>query len=198
MVREGLRALLERDGFEVVAEAANGQEAIDGVRAARPDVAILDLAMPRLGGIEAAREIRESCPGIRMVALTVHTEEQYVLAALEAGFTGYVLKSQAGAQLVRAIQEVSRGAVYLSPLVSEAVVDGYLGRARLPPDPLTAREREVLQLLAEGKSTKRVAELLGISERTAESHRKRLKAKLRIRETAGLVRYAIRRGLIEP
>ncbi len=162
-----------------------------------PDVAILDLGMPLLNGIEAGRSIHHACPTVRTVALTVHSEDQYVLAALEAGFSGYVLKSQAAAQLVRAITEVCRGAVYLSPSVSRAVVEAYLSKTELPTDPLTPREREVLQLVAEGKSTKEIADILGISSKTAESHRMHIKGKLKIHETAGLVRYAIKCGLIE-
>lgn len=192
-----MKALLEREGFAVVAEASNGQEAEQLARETQPDVALLDLGMPVLNGIEAARALRASCPAVRTVALTVHTEDHYVLAALEAGFRGYVLKSQAAGELLDALAEVASGAVYLSPSVSRAVVDGYLGRTRLPSDPLSRREQEVLQLLAEGKSTKEIAESLGISPRTVESHRKRIKSKLAIRDTAGLVRYAIRRGVVE-
>ena len=153
--------------------------------------------MPVQNGIEAGRTIGEACPRARMIALTVHTEEPYVLAALHAGFRGYALKSQAGSQLLQAIREVSRGGVYLSPSVSGAVVDGYLGKTHLPRQPLTRREQEVLQLVAEGKSTKEIAGALGISPRTAESHRKRIKRKLQIRDTAGLVRYAVRQGIVE-
>jgi len=130
--------------------------------------------------------------------VTVHTADQYVLAALQAGVRGYVLKSQATAELVQAIQEVMRGGRYLSPGISEAVVQAYLGKTDLPADPLTPREREVLQLIAEGKTTKDIAGLLGLSVKTIESHRTRLMEKLDIRQTAGLVRYAIRRGLIQP
>ena len=198
VVRQGLKALLEREGFDIVAEASDGREASRLARDLSPDVAILDIAMPLLNGIETGRAIARRCPSVRTIALTVHTENHYVLAALEAGFSGYVLKSQAAAQLVRAIQEVSRGAVYLSPGVSRAVVEASLRKTSSPKDPLTDREREVLQLVAEGRTTKQIAKLLGVSAKTAESHRTRIMAKLRIHETAGLVRYAIRQGFIQP
>jgi DNA-binding NarL/FixJ family response regulator len=197
VVREGLRALLEREGFSIVAEASTGREAVERARELQPEIAILDIGMPVLGGVPAARELRRAFPDMRLIALTVHSEEQYVLGALDAGFTGYVLKSQAAKHLVRAIHEVARGRVYVSPSVSPIVVAGYLGRNRPTSDPLTARELEVLQLVAEGRSTKEIGALLGISARTAESHRKRIGKKLRIRGTAGLVRYAIRRGVTE-
>ncbi len=197
IVRQGLKALLEREGFQVVGEASDGHEAARLAREISPDAAILDLSMPLLNGIEAGRTIVQTCPSVRTIALTVHTENHYVLAALEAGFSGYVLKSQAAAQLVRAIQEVSRGGIYLSPGVSRVVVEASLQKVRLPADPLTQRERQVLQLVAEGKTTKQVARLLGVSAKTAESHRTRIMAKLKIHETAGLVRYAIRSGLIQ-
>jgi len=198
VVRQGLKALLEREGFDIVGEASDGHEASRLAHDLSPDVAILDVAMPLLNGIEAGRLISRGCPTVRTIALTVHTENHYVLAALEAGFSGYVLKSQAAAQLVRAIKEVSRGSVYLSPGVSRAVVDASLNKAKLPADPLTGREREVLQLVAEGKTTKQIAKLLGVTPKTAESHRTRIMTKLKIHETAGLVRYAIRQGLIQP
>jgi two-component system response regulator NreC len=197
VVRQGLKALLEREKFEVGAEASDGREATRLTRELLPDVAILDLAMPQLNGIDATRAIRESCPQVRTIALTMYVEDQYVLAALHAGFHGYVLKSQAASHLVRAIQEVCRGEIYLSPAVSRVVVDAYLGRKSLPEDPLTQREREVLQLVAEGKTTKQIAQTLGISAKTAESHRTRIMRKLEIHDTAGLVRYAIRRGVIQ-
>lgn len=198
VVRQGLKALLEREGFDIVGEASDGHEASRMAHDLSPDVVILDVAMPLLNGIEAGRMISRGCPTVRTIALTVHTENHYVLAALEAGFSGYVLKSQAAAQLVRAIKEVSRGSVYLSPGVSRAVVDASLNKEKLPADPLTGREREVLQLVAEGKTTKQIAKLLGVTAKTAESHRTRIMTKLKIHETAGLVRYAIRQGLIQP
>lgn len=198
IVRRGLRALLEREGFEVAAEASDGREAIQEAQAHRPDVAVLDLAMPRLNGLGAAREILRALPGTRVILLTVHTEDAYVIEALRAGAAGYVLKSQAPADLVRAIHEAFQGRIYLSPGISRTLVEAYLAGTDLPPDPLTAREHEVLQLVAEGKTTKEVAQLLGVSVKTAESHRTRIMEKLDIHETANLVRYAIRRGLVQP
>lgn len=198
IVRQGLKAFLQREGLEVVGEASDGQEAVRLAGDLRPDVAVLDLSMPLLNGIDAARQILQASPRMKTLLLTVHTEDQYVLEALRAGITGYVLKTQAALDLVQAIQEVSRGATYLSPGVSRAVVQAYLATADLLPDPLTPREREVLQLIAEGKTTKETAQLLGVSVKTAESHRTRIMEKLDIHETASLVRYAIRRGLIQP
>ena len=197
VVRQGLKALLERENFEVVAEASDGREATRLACELLPDVAILDLGMPDLNGIDATRAIRKRCPTVRTIALTMHTEDQYVLAALQAGFRGYVLKSQAASQLVRAIREVCRGEIYLSPTISRVLVDAYLGRKPMPEDPLTQREREVLQLVAEGNTTKQIGKILGVSAKTAESHRTRIMRKLEIHDTAGLVRYAIRRGLIQ-
>ena len=198
IVRQGLKALLEREGFAVVAEVADGQEAIRAARERCPDVAVLDFGMPLLNGLGAAREILQACPRAKAILLTMHTEDHYVLEALQAGVKGYVVKTQAAADLIRAIHEVLRGMMYLSPGVSQAVVEAYLAKSELPVDPLTPREREVLQLVAEGKSTKEIAQLLGISFKTAESHRTRIMKKTSIHETAGLVRYAVRRGLIQP
>ncbi len=198
MVREGLKMLLERAGFKVVGEASDGQEAVRRVRDLGPDVAVLDLAMPLLNGLDAAREIAQVAPRTRPIVLTVHSEEPYVMKALRVGVKGYVLKTQAAPDLVQAINEVSRDRLYLSPGISRAVVEAYLAKTELPPDPLSPREREVLELVAEGKTTKAIARLLGVSVKTAEAHRTRIMAKLDIHETAGLVRYAIRRGLIHP
>jgi DNA-binding NarL/FixJ family response regulator len=198
IVRQGLRSLLERDGFTVVGEANDGLEAVRLCQVHAPDVAVLDLTMPLLNGVDAAKEIMHTSPKTKTILLTMHTEDQYVLPALRAGVTGYVLKSKAAADLVQAIHEVSKGLTYLSPGVSSTVVQAYLAKTDLPPDPLSHRERQVLQLIAEGKSTKEVAAVLGISVKTAESHRTRMMEKLDIHETASLVRYAVRRGLVQP
>jgi two-component system response regulator NreC len=198
LVRQGVRAILERNGFEVVGEASDGHQAIELARDLRPDVAILDYAMPLLNGIDAAREILKDCRTTRVILLTMHTEDQYILGAIKNGIRGFVVKSQVAEDLVRAIKEVHGGAFYLCPGVSQTVVQAYLGKTDLPSDPLSPRERQVLQLVAEGKSTKEIASLLGISVKTAESHRTRIMEKLDLHETASLVRYAIRQGLIQP
>ena len=198
IVRQGLKGLLEREGFKVVGEATDGREAVRLAGKNHPDVAVLDLVMPALNGVDAAREMLRSAPRLKAILLTMHTEDPYVLEALRAGVSGYVLKTQAADDLVQAIREVTRGSIYLSPGISRTVVDAYRSKTDLPPDPLSPREREVLQLVAEGKTTKEVAAILGISVKTAESHRTRIMSKLNIHETAGLVRYAIRRGLIQP
>jgi DNA-binding NarL/FixJ family response regulator len=156
---------------------------------------VLDIGMPLLNGIDAARELVKTCPRTKIVLLTMHTTERYVLASLQAGVKGYVLKSKAFSELVAAIEAVLRGEVYLSPGVSQMVLDGYLAHNPGIPDPLSVREREVLQLIAEGNSMRAVGDVLGISSRTAESHRANIMQKLDIHEVAGLVRYAIREGL---
>jgi two-component system, NarL family, response regulator NreC len=198
LVRQGLKSLLDREGIQVLAEASDGMEASRLVGSLRPDILVADITMPVLNGLDAAREIARSSPKTKVILLTQHDEEQYLSDALEAGVKGYVLKSQAAADLILAIREVSRGSAYLSPGISGALVDAYRSRSDKPSDPLTPRERQVLQLIAEGKSTKDVASLLGISVKTAESHRTRLMQKLDIHETASLVRYAVRRGIIRP
>jgi two-component system response regulator NreC len=197
LVRQGLKALLEREGFQVAGEASDGQEVVRLVSNLRPDVAILDIGMPILNGIDAARELQKSSPRTKTILLTRHDEDQYVTEALRGGVKGYVLKNQAATDLVHAIREVSRGGIYLSPNISRTVVEALVSKSELPADPLTSRERQVLQLVGEGKSSKEVATLLGISLKTAESHRTRLMQKLDIHETASLVRYAIRRGIIQ-
>ncbi len=198
IVRQGLKVLLEREGFNVVGEASDGREAVRLAQELSPDIALLDLTMPLLNGIDAGRAMLQASPKTKIVLLTMHTEDHYVLEALRAGIKGYILKTKAAEELVEAIQEVSRGKLYLTPGVSEAVVQAYLAKTELPPEPLSPREREVLQLVAEGKTTKEVAVVLGISVKTAESHRTRIMEKLDIHETASLVRYAIRRGLVQP
>jgi DNA-binding NarL/FixJ family response regulator len=198
LIREGLKALLETQKFQVVGEASDGQGTLRLAEKTQPDVAILDISMPILNGMDAARELKKSLPNIKVILLTQHDEDQYVTEALRAGAQGYVLKSQAGADLVQAIREVCRGSVYLSPSISRTVVDAYLSKTYGSTDSLSGRERQVLQLVGEGKSTKDIAIQLGISPKTAESHRSRLMKKLDIHETASLVRYAIRHGLVQP
>ena len=198
VVRQGLKVLLENEGFRVVGEASDGREALQLAQNLRFDVAVLDLAMPLLNGIDAGRAILHACPKTKVVLLTMHTEDHLILEAMRAGIKGYVLKSKATEELVEAIQEVSRGRLYLTPGASETVVQAYLAKTELPPEPLSPREREFLQLIAEGKTTKEAAGVLGISVKTAESHRTRIMQKLNIHEIASLVRYAIRRGLVSP
>jgi DNA-binding NarL/FixJ family response regulator len=198
IVRDGLRAILERAAFEVVAEASDGLEAVRQVRKLEPDIAVLDLAMPKMNGITAAGEIAKVAPKTRVVLLTIHTDRQYVIGALRGGVHGFVIKSQAAVDLVNAIRLVQQGNTYLSPDLSQTVVDACMKGLGVPEDPLSLRERQVLQLIAEGKSTKEAAKILGISVKTAESHRTRIMSKLDVHETASLVRYAIREGVIMP
>jgi DNA-binding NarL/FixJ family response regulator len=197
MFRQGLRVLLEEEGFQFVAEASNGREAVQLCEQHHPEVAILDITMPLLNGIFAAREIIKSNPRTRVVLLTQHTEDQMVLESLRAGVTGYVLKTRASSELVHALRAVCRGEMYLTQSISRAVVQAFLTKESLPQRPLSDRERQVLQLVAEGKTTKEIASLLGISVNTAESHRTNLMEKLDIHDTAGLVRYALRNGVIQ-
>jgi two-component system response regulator NreC len=198
LVRQGLKSLLEREKFQVMAEASDGQDAVRLSEMHQPDITVLDISMPTLNGIDAARALRRSCPKTNLILLTQHDEEQYIHEALEAGVKGYVLKNQVASDLIHAIQLVSRGEFYLSPGISRALVEAYRSKTEKPENRLTLRERQVLQLIAEGKSTKDTASLLGISAKTAESHRMRLMRKLDLHETASLVRYAVRRGLVQP
>lgn len=198
LVRQGLKLLLEREGLHVVGEASDGQMALQLVPKVRPDVAILDIGMPILNGLDAARELGKAAHRTKTILLTRHDEEQYVTEALRAGVKGYVLKDQVARDLVSAIQQVSRGEIYLSPSITRTVAEAFLSKTGLPPDPLTSRERQVLQLIGEGKSSKEIAVQLGISIKTAESHRTRMMQKLDIHDVASLVRYAIRRGLVVP
>jgi DNA-binding NarL/FixJ family response regulator len=197
IVRQCVRGFLEREGFDVVAEAADGHEAARLAEQLHPDVAVLDVSMPLLNGADAGRAIHRVSPKTKTVLLTMHTDDQYVTAALRAGVRGYVVKSQASADLAEAIRDVARGKMYLSPSIADAVVEAALNRSVDTMDPLTPKERQVLQLIAEGKTRKEIAQVLDISIRTAETHRMRISEKLDIHQTAGLVRYAIRRGLIQ-
>ena len=197
LVRQGLKSLLEREGFQVVGEASDGQEGLRLAESTKPDIVVMDISMPTINGLSAAREIQQKFPKTKTILLTQHDEKQYVTEAMEAGVKGYVLKNQAGSDLLQALRQVSRGQVYLSPGVAQAVVESYQSNSGKSGTHLTVRERQVLQLIAEGKSTKDIAAVLGISVKTAESHRTRLMQKLDIHETASLVRYAVRNGIVE-
>jgi len=198
VLRQGVRALLERHGLDVVAEASDGRAAVEQTRELEPDVAVLDIMMPLLNGIDAARQIVEACPATQVVLLTALEQERLVTQAVRAGVRGFLLKTQAAEDLVQAIQQVSRGGFYVGAGVSQAVVDACRAAATEDGGRLTPRERQVVQLVAEGKSTKQVAALLEITLKTAEFHRARVMKKLNVHDVAGLVRYAIREGLIAP
>ena len=198
LVREGIGILITRGGFTVVAEASNGQEALAHASSYQPDMAVLDMSMPIMNGLETAQELRKLSPRTRSIVLSRHDGVDYVLAAMRAGIKGYVLKSQSVVELLQALNDVSTGGVYLSPGVSGVVVDAVRSKSAVPDEgPLTGRERQVLKLIAEGYSTKECASVLGISVKTADSHRTRLMGKLGIHGTAGLVRYAVRHHLAE-
>jgi DNA-binding NarL/FixJ family response regulator len=196
LVRDGLRAVLAREpDIQVVGEADDGREALRLAASAKPDVAVLDLSMPLLNGLDAARQLARDRRS-RTILVTMHADERYVLDALRAGVHGYVLKKQAAADLVRAIREVAAGRVYLSPGVGATVAEAIRTGAAPREERLTPREREVLQLVAEGKTTKEIAAILNVSVKTADAHRTRLMQRLDIHDVAGLTRYAIRTGLI--
>lgn len=196
MFRQGLKTLLEENGFEIVAEAEDGLRAVALVQQLHPEIAVLDVSMPLLDGLGAARQIMDTSD-TQVVLLTVFEEDAYVLKALQEGIRGYVLKAQAAVDLVNSIHEVMRGKVYVSPGIPRAVIEAYKRKSRLPSETITTRELEVLRLIAEGKTTKETAHELGISVKTAESHRSHIMQKLEIHETASLVRYAIRSGLVQ-
>ena len=197
VLREGLKVILENNGMSVVGEAENGAEAMQVARKTRPQVVVMDLAMPVMNGIEAATAIRQES-GVPSILLTMHTEEQHVLRAFRSGIAGYVLKSNASSELLQAIKAVAGGNTYLSPGISGMVVREMLNKDAAAEEVLTLRERQVVQLIAEGKTTKEFSILLGISVRTGESHRSRIMEKLGMHETASLVRYAMRQGLVKP
>ncbi|SRR5256885_8001485 len=198
LVRQGLRSLLAQEGFSVVGEASDGLEAMEKIRSLSPDIVVMDISMPAQNGLNVAREVHKFFPQVKVILLSQHTEDMYIADALEACVAAYVLKSQASSDLIHAIHQVSSGKVYYSPDISAAVLAAYKAKTDDKPDSLTLRERQVLQLIAEGKTTRDVASLLFISVKTAETHRTRLMQKLDIHETASLVRYAIRRGLVQP
>ena len=201
LVRAGMRSLLrDIEGVVVVGEAADGGQALALAERERPDVVLLDIAMKGMNGLVAAARFRELHPGIKVIILSMHASEEYVLQALRAGAAAYLIKDSATAELELALRSVMRGETYLSPAISRQVVEGYVKRvgAGAAEDPLTPRQRDVLKRIAEGRSTKEIAFDLGLSVKTIETHRAQIMERLGIRDVAGLVRYALRTGLVPP
>lgn len=201
LVRAGIRSLLrEIEGVEVVAEASDGAEALLLAERERPDVVLMDIAMKGMNGLDAAARLRERLPTAKVVILSMHTSEEYVLLALRAGAAAYLIKDAATSELELALQSVMRGETYLSPAISRQVVEDYVQRVGegVAADPLTPRQREVLKRIAEGGSTKEIAFELNLSVKTVETHRAQIMERLGIRDIAGLVRYAMRTGLVPP
>ena len=200
LVRAGIRALLEKiPGVEVVGEAATGREALELVRSKLPNIVLMDIAMTELGGLEALPRVTKDFPSVKVIILSAHASEEYVIRALREGASGYMLKDSATSELELAIKSVIQGKIYLSPSISRTVIDAYLQRvsgAVSPLEQLTSRQREILQLIAEGKNAKAIAADLDVSIKTVESHRLQLMDRLNIHDVAGLVRYAIRNGLV--
>jgi DNA-binding NarL/FixJ family response regulator len=197
LVRAGLVTLMARmQDMEVVGEAGDGREALKLVRDLQPDIALMDIAMPGLNGLEAAERIHNEAPKTKVIILSMHANEEYVAQALKAGASGYLLKDAATTELDMALKVVAQGQFYLSPSISRQVVDSYLHGGPTGLDLLTPRQREILQLIAEGKSTREIAELLHLSVKTVETHRAQLMDRLDIHDVAGLVRYALNKGLI--
>lgn len=197
IVRQAIRFILQREGFEVVGEASDGEQAVKMCGELQPHIAVMDLSMPLLNGIDAAREILKDCPNTRVVILTEHAHERYLAECLHLGVKGYVLKGDTGEQLVEALHAVSRDETYVVPSLSQSNLKATASKPRVK-EPLGIQERRVLQLIAEGKSTKAIGDLLDISYKTVQSHRANIMSKLGIQGIAGLVRYAIRSGLVQP
>ena len=202
LVRAGIRSLLEKmSGIEVVAEAGDGYEALELTKKHFPNVVLMDIAIPGLNGLEALARATKEFPAVKVIILSMHANEEYVLRALRSGVCGYLLKDAAVTELELALRAVTRGETYLSPRISKRVIGSYLerlGNERPLREELTPRQREIVQLIAEGKSTKEIAFLLKVSVKTVEAHRAQLMARLDIHDVAGLVRYAMRVGLVPP
>ncbi len=199
IVRSGLRMLLDNQpGVDVIAEAGDGAEARDIAIRERPDLAILDVKMPKLTGLQATREIKEQAPEVAVLILSMYDDERYLFEALKAGASGYVLKAQADTELVDAIHAVERGEPFLTPEAQRALIKDVLGEGSVRDEELTPREQEVVKLVAEAHTNKQIAEILHLAEKTVENHRSNAMRKLGMRDRVELVRYAIRRGLIEP
>jgi DNA-binding NarL/FixJ family response regulator len=200
IVRSGLKLLIDRQrDMEVVAEAEDGVAALERTQAQQPDVAVLDVSMPRMTGLQAAREIRSHVPDTRVLLLSMHDGERYFLEGLEAGAAGYVLKRAADTDLIGAVRTVARGGTFLSDDAQRTLMDEWLENgSSVPDDRLTPRELEVVKLIAEAFTNRQIAQTLNLSEKTVESHRANVLSKLEMRDRVELVRYAIRRGLVEP
>ena len=198
IVLQGLKTILNREGFEIVGEASDGAQAVAQALDLQPDLIVMDVSMPVMTGIEAAAQIRRAVPSAKLLLLTVHTQHRYILEALRSGARGYVLKSRATSELIEAVREILNGRIYLSPGISQTVVEAYLQQNMGETESLTRREIQVLQLVAEGKTTKEIAVALAVSAKTADSHRSNIMHKLNLHSVADLVRYAIRRGLAQP
>jgi DNA-binding NarL/FixJ family response regulator len=199
IVRSGLRMLLDRQAdIEVVGEAEDGLGALSLAQDERPDVAVLDVSMPRMTGLQAAAEVRSHCPDTRVLLLSMHDDERYFFEGLEAGAAGYVLKRAADTDLIDAVRTVAAGRTFLSGSAQHALMREWLDGGHEPEDPLTPRELEVVKLIAEAYTNKQIADALGLAEKTVESHRANVFSKLAMRDRVELVRYAIRRGLVEP
>jgi DNA-binding NarL/FixJ family response regulator len=200
LVRAGIRTLLEKiPNVKVVAEAASGREALEMVKTKLPDLVLIDIAMANLNGLEALSRIAKDFPEVKVMILSAHANEEYVIRALRSGAAGYMLKDAATAELELAVSSVREGKTYLSPSISRTAIDNYLermGDVVSPLEQLTSRQREILQLIGEGKNTKEIASTLEISVKTVESHRLQLMERLRIHDVPGLVRFAIRTGLV--
>jgi DNA-binding NarL/FixJ family response regulator len=199
LLRAGIRALIENfGGVEIIAEASNGQEALAAIAVHRPDLVLTDIAMPVMNGLELTARLVRDFPAIKTIILSMHSDEEHVCRALQAGAMGYLLKDSGTAELHGAIQAVARGESYLSPVISKHVIADYIRRTGSPARvPLTPRQREILRLIALGQTTKAIARTLGISIKTVETHRAQLMERLRIYDVAGLVRHAIRSGLAQ-
>jgi two-component system response regulator NreC len=198
VVRKGFRMILAaQPDMEIVGEAGNGREAVELAQSIHPDVVVMDVAMPELNGIEATRRLADLCPQTRVLALSMHKDSVYVREILRAGARGYLLKDSLDSDLLAAVRAVSRGDGYLSPAVSEAVLSDYRRQVTDPLDLLTSREREVLQMIAEGKTNKEIAALLNLSVYTVDAHRGRIMEKLNLHTTGELVRFAMRKGIID-
>jgi DNA-binding NarL/FixJ family response regulator len=200
IVRSGLRLLLDRQSdMDVVAEASDGVEAVAMALSERPDLCILDVGMPRLTGLQATREIKAQLPDVTVLILSMHKDERYLFEALKAGASGYVLKAEADQDLVSAVRAVGRGEAYLTNAAERSLIRDWMSAsAEGPREPLTPREQEVVKLIAEAHTNAQIAEILHLSEKTVESHRANVLRKLGMRDRVELVRYAIRRGLVEP